>query len=116
MMKKTLIILSLIVLLALAIWYFFVRGNNTITLPGVLSGLPFGTAPGSTDSGTTPGESSTTTPTSTVDSSGHPISHFFKLSDVPVAGAISFKKNGTTLVRYVDRATGHIYDISPATL
>ena len=116
-MKKTILISILVFLLALSVWYFFVRGNNTITLPGVLGGLPFGTAPGSTDSGATPGgENSTTTPTNTLDSNGHPISHFFKLSDAAVAGAISYKNKNGTFVRYVDRATGHIYDINPATL
>ncbi|MDQ3089725.1 MAG: hypothetical protein M3Q24_01050 [bacterium] len=44
------------------------------------------------------------------------LAKLFRLSEVPVAGAVGFIKNNSTFVRYSDRATGHIYDINPATL
>lgn len=39
-----------------------------------------------------------------------------RLSEVPVSGAIGLIKNNSTIIRYTDRATGHIYDINPSTL
>lgn len=39
-----------------------------------------------------------------------------RLSEVPVSGAVGFIKNNSTVIRYTDRATGHIYDINPTTL
>src|SRR3989344_7479856 len=39
-------------------------------------------------------------------------SSLVKISDLPVAGFTVITKNGTAVVRYADRATGHIYDTS----
>jgi hypothetical protein len=38
----------------------------------------------------------------------------FQLTTEPVAGFVSFTQNGSTTIRYTDRATGHIYDVDPS--
>lgn len=43
---------------------------------------------------------------------------FWQISDVPVAGAVALGAGtgATPVVRYMERATGHIYDVDPETL
>ncbi|MFZ3009111.1 MAG: hypothetical protein WA048_01630, partial [Minisyncoccia bacterium] len=40
----------------------------------------------------------------------------FQLSNTPVSGAVAVLKNGSTIIRYTDRATGHIIDVNPETM
>src|SRR3989344_4431570 len=40
----------------------------------------------------------------------------FRLSDLPVAGALALTRQGKTFVRYVERATGHIYEVDLSNL
>jgi hypothetical protein len=48
--------------------------------------------------------------------SGKSLPALFRISEVPVSGAVGFLKNNSTFIRYADRATGHIYDVNPTTL
>lgn len=117
--KTTIFIIILTLILGTGILYVLLGGKGLSDSP-LIPGNPFGTppedaTPGDTDSGT----STTTTPGDIdvpVDSEGRPIAKFFKLSDAPIAGAVSFLKNGSTTVRYVDRATGHVYEVNPLNL
>lgn len=45
-----------------------------------------------------------------------PSANLFRISNTPVAGMTVLKKDGATVVRHVDRATGHIYDTNLTTL
>ncbi len=48
----------------------------------------------------------------TLNSEGVPTSNLFKVSVAPVAGMVSFNRDGQTLLRYVDRGTGHIIEVT----
>lgn len=112
MKKRTAIIIIIAVLLVgTALLYFLLGGKAPSGLP-IFDGSPFGTPPD--DTGTVPPGGEPTIPG--VDSDGRPLPRFIRLSDAPIAGAMSLIKNGSTYIRYVDRATGHIYDINPTTL
>jgi len=115
MSKKTfaLFILLLLGIIALIGWLLFFR-NTPAETPGTTQQgtdlFPFG--PGST--GTT---SATTTPGGTGTGQGEPVSSTEKLPRLrqlwkdPTAGATFFPGSGTTTaIRFVDRATGHIYE------
>jgi hypothetical protein len=109
-----LIIVVLVLLVGGAtFWYFVLRTPTDSTLiPTNNGGLPFGQGGGDI----TPGISGSQTPNSTNGGVNRPTANFFKLTDVPVSGATSLLKNGFTVVRYIERSTGHIYDINPVTL
>ncbi len=116
-MKKRTAILILILTIALgsAVLYFLLGGRGPNGLP-VIPGLPFGNAPedtlpgdgtGSTDGG---GTGTTTDSGEPTGSTGVPLSSFVRLSDTPVAGAVVIEKGGVPLVRFVERATGHVFE------
>ncbi len=50
------------------------------------------------------------------DEFGSSATNLFRISNTPIAGAVIFKRGIDTITRYVDRATGHIYDANLATL
>jgi hypothetical protein len=111
-MKRAVIIFIILLILGITALYFFSRTSSSPLAQTINNVLPFGSGgdsvPGTPDS----------TPSSTDTGGGGSgsRSHLFKISDTPVAGAIALVKNGTMVVRYVERATGHIYDVDPANL
>lgn len=115
MKKRTaIIILILTIALGSGILYFLLGGKAPNGLP-LIPGLPFGNAPEDVlpGDGTGVGEGSTSTTTDSGEptgSSGVPMSAFVRLSDEPVAGATIVLKNKMPLVRFVERATGHVYE------
>ncbi len=115
----SLIIVLLVTIIALAGWYFFSRNPNTPVAEIVLDILPFGSGGGDTTRPTTDNSQPTTEGEGqgTSDEFGKPSANLFRISQEPVAGMVVINKNAsTTIVRYVDRATGHIYDADLATL
>lgn len=113
MSKRKKIIISLVVIiLGTGILYFFLRGGGGADGGSIFSGFPFGTPP----EGVPVGSGGEGEGGETLGTPGKELLRFVKLVETPVAGAVAFIKNGSTFVRYVDRATGHIYDINPATL
>ncbi len=118
MSRKLLITLiaGLIIILGALAWFFFFNSstpNQTNQTTG--TGLPFGQSPdnvSTSGSSTTSGSSISTG----VNSQGKPVSKLFRVSDSPVAGMVAFNKNKILTVRFVDRATGHIVDADPTTL
>ena len=117
------IIISLAIVLSIAIivfvgWYFLL-GNSDIPAGEAIRGiLPFGTAEDSSES-TINNEQSTieTEGQSMIDEFGTPTKNLFRISDTPVAGTVILSRGtSTTIARYVDRATGHIYDVNLRTL
>ncbi|CAN5138767.1 hypothetical protein BH11PAT3_BH11PAT3_0050 [soil metagenome] len=116
MNRKPLIItisIALIIVFGALGWYFYTRTSTPPQLTPVNGGLPFGAGGGNISPGTPAGNSATTTG---LDSVGRPTARLFRLVDTPVSGWVSFIKNGSTIIRYVDRATGHIMDVNPVTL
>lgn len=115
--KTTVIIIGivLVIIVSFLSWYFFFSKPATPAISTTGTGLPFGqggenVVPSNNEQGSNINGVSS-------DSTKQPTTKLFRLSDQPVAGMIAFnKKTGETVVRYVDRATGHIYDINPTTL
>ncbi len=114
MSKKIIVTLSItlsILLLVLVGYYFMTRGNSDGG-GGIVSGFknffPFG-GDGSTSSTTTP------TPTPDPENEQEQIIDFTKklrkLSIEPVSGAGSLDVSAGSLVRYIEKATGHIYEV-----
>lgn len=117
MSKKAFIaVLSVIVLGLVAIgWYLFSDKKSATESPtdnGTSSTLfPFGQRPVST--GTTAMATSTDDTDQTIDlSGGETLSRLKRISTTPVAGAVAFDMGSTTIIRYVERATGHIVQIA----
>ncbi|MDP3763901.1 MAG: hypothetical protein Q8Q92_04690 [bacterium] len=117
-MRKILIVLIAIIstiLVAFFGWYFFFRNPNIPAEVAIRDILPFGSAP--TPSGVGVPTSDPTGASEEIEEiSSRPATNLFRISNTPVAGAVIFTKNNQTIVRYVDRATGHIYDTDLATL
>lgn len=103
-------------------WYFFVRTDkasdtNTETTGSIYSDLfPFGKKPAETETGKSGGDLVTTPndqQNQTIDlggvrSSEEVLPRLRQISTVPTAGAVTFNVGSTTIIRYIERATGHI--------
>ncbi|MFZ2763627.1 MAG: hypothetical protein WAX80_01135 [Minisyncoccia bacterium] len=123
-MRKT--IISLIIVLSIALigllgWYLLSRNTSTPVAETVLGILPFGEGGGDSTRPTTNDLQPTTGASDQgdqqmVDEFGNPSSDLFRISNTPIAGAVMLKRGSETVVRYADRATGHIYDVDLATL
>ncbi|MEX2014266.1 MAG: hypothetical protein WD896_02840 [Parcubacteria group bacterium] len=114
-MKKISIIIivsiSLIVLVFLG-FYLISRESGTPVRETVRDILPFGSGgngriPGGLRDGDGMFLDSEGLPQ---DEFANPAASLFRISDTPVAGATVFSRGSQTIVRYADRATGHIYD------
>lgn len=121
-MKKILIILVAVLSIILIIflgWYLLIRNPKIPIGEAVGNILPFGSGDNTnipilpTSDPSTPLKANDQL---TTDKFGSPTALLFRISDTPVAGVVSFKRGGGTIVRYVDRATGHIYDTDLSTL
>jgi hypothetical protein len=118
-MRKILIILITIIsvaVVALVGWYLFVGDPKTPTTEVIRNILPFGAVEDAIQPATNPstllGASNRST---TTDELSRPTANLFRISDTPVAGSVVFTKNAQAIARYVDRATGHIYDVNLST-
>ncbi|MEK7135525.1 MAG: hypothetical protein AAB780_02370 [Patescibacteria group bacterium] len=111
-MKKTLIIVGIALLFSLIAW-FFLRDTSTTTPVATIptGGSPFGTAGGDINIpalGTeTVGET-----TAFDDQNISSEETLFRISNTPSAGFVVFARGGDTIVRYVDRGTGHISEVT----
>ncbi len=111
-MKKILIISLAVISIALVAflgWYFLLRDPEVPLVEVINNSLPFGSEdnPLSPVSGQRPVEE---TP-ELVDQFSSPSANLLRLSTTPVAGAVVFERGKRPIVRYVDRATGHLYDV-----
>jgi hypothetical protein len=113
-MKKIIILATVVVLIGgIIVWYAFFNGAVTPVGKTIRNILPFGSGGDGEISNADQDRPVEIQPNAT---SSQNLPRLFRLSDVPVAGAVSFIKNGSEVVRFADRATGHIYDINPITL
>ncbi|MFA6446551.1 MAG: hypothetical protein WCW14_04880 [Candidatus Paceibacterota bacterium] len=112
MSKKTIIIgifILFFAFIAVFVWFYLSSTDQaaptTPTQTSTQDLSPFGS------SNTTKPNSSTTTDVGTIiDSTGKPKPILRLLSSEPIASGISFEKSTTTAVRFIERATGHIYE------
>lgn len=112
--RNAIIIIVLTLILGTGVLYFILGGKAGNIIAPIFDGSPFGTPPGDTNQ-TPGGEEGGEAPDGS-GSEGGELPRFLKLSDAPVSGYTSIIKNGLTYVRFVDRATGHVFDINPSTL
>lgn len=114
-MKKIILILviGLIVTAGVITFLFILPTSQTEVAQDIRDALPFGEG----DDADVPFTTADTEPdVPLVTESGAPRTNLFQVSNTPVAGAVAFVKNGSLVVRYVDRATGHITDVNLETL
>ncbi|MBX4198834.1 hypothetical protein KW800_00970 [Candidatus Parcubacteria bacterium] len=117
MSRRALFISIPLVLIAGTAVLYFLLGGKSPVVSTIINSLPFGTSPdGSSNPVTNDGSNDDDGTQTGLGADGKPLAKLFKLSDAPVAGSVSFAKNGLTFVRYVDRATGHVLEINLATL
>jgi hypothetical protein len=113
-MKKIIIISILVIVLILAglIAYRFLSSGGEVTLgESIADVLPFGSGEDFANIPSAPYENNPDNPLGA--DSGSLVSgetNLLRLSDTPVAGAVAFSRNSLNIVRYIDRATGHITD------
>ncbi|MDO8589889.1 MAG: hypothetical protein Q7R69_01280 [bacterium] len=120
-MKKILIILVAIIAITLAVffgWYLFFQNSDMPVGEVVRNVLPFGSGGDTSLPVNLPGgnEQLPNGQQLPADEFARPNAKLFRIADTPIAGAVVFKRGNQTVVRYVDRATGHIYDADLATL
>jgi hypothetical protein len=117
-MKKKLLIIAIVIivlLLAFFAWRLMFPGSSREVVDNIRNTLPFGSGDGILP--TTNNLQPTTdadTDGQVFDEFGRPTVNLFRITDTPVAGSIAFTRGTTspiTMVRYVDRATGHIYEV-----
>ncbi len=114
-MKKVIIILVAIISITLVGflgWYFLVNDQEVPIGEVIKNSLPFGS--GNDTQPTTDNQQPTTESEEAAifDEFGSPATNLFRISDTPIAGAVALIRGTETVVRYVDRATGHIYDVT----
>ncbi|MEX0919416.1 MAG: hypothetical protein WDZ64_01545 [Parcubacteria group bacterium] len=111
-MKKIFITLTIVLaILALSFlgWRIFTRDQDTSVGEVVRNVLPFGTGEG-LNIPTNFEDPVMLNEADFLDEDGSPTSNLFMLSSVPVSGMAVFEREGETIVRYIERATGHIHD------
>ena len=111
MTKKILLIVGILIIVGIAAW-FFLRSQPAGETPtggfSIRDFLPFGSPDTST-----PPASVTTPPANNTDTStpvNRPITKLRKLSSEPVAGAVTFNTGSTTVVRFIEKGTGNVYE------
>lgn len=116
--QKTILILFSLILIGLIVflwWFFFLQKKpavSTTTPTPSNEFLPFGRGGGSGVAPTNPTGPGATTSAQIQNGQTAPITQLRLISSVPIAGAttIADPKTGQTLIRYVERATGHIFE------
>lgn len=117
MNKKILIIIGGVItlLILIGVGWFFLRSKGGGTLSNGIGGFLFPS--GSNDN--TPRQQNPNTNTGESGSIAEGVNFqtealLVKLSDAPVSGFTVFPRGSSTIVRYVERATGHLYEVDTA--
>jgi len=104
MNKKTLYIsLGVVALIAIAVGTFFLLRPSPSTSSPTID-TPFGAGDGQAVSGNKAENPNLT------GQANQPVSGLQKISSAPISGATIFMRASTTLVRYMDKATGNIFE------
>jgi len=104
-MKKYLLISIIVLLSSFALWFFLRSGSEAPTIT-TLDGSPFGSGDGVNIPGL--GDDTVGENTSFDEEQVDAETKLFRISNTPTAGFVSFIRGSSTIVRYVDRGTGHI--------
>lgn len=119
MFKKVITILILLLLLAGAIYYWFfyrTQTTDTTTNPGTstenggftpINRNPFGT---NDNPNQNTGTSTQTTEETPAVNESYQVPKLRKLSDTPISGFAASTTASSSLVRFMDRGTGHVYE------
>ncbi len=110
--KKLLILIPIALIIIVGVWFVFFRSSTPTTPAPTSTTSPFGY--GGPD--VVPAGQTNKSPSSGLDASGRPVAKLFQISNTPVSGAVGIIKNGSTIIRYTERATGHIIDVNPETM
>lgn len=117
--KKILIIagVALLLLIVIVVVYLLFRGGNNSSGKTSSFSAFFGNLGNSAERVLGGVTGVTTTPSGvTIDANGNIVEPLFKqLSTIQVAGATAVENNGKSVVRYVARENGYVYDIDPKT-
>ena len=110
-MKKYLLIIPIFVIVILGAWALWPRASEA-PVEDPQTGLPFGEGGGGSST-----FSQTITNTEgeikLIGGSGaNEATKLWKLTNSPIAGFVVLQRSASTTVRYADRATGHVFDIS----
>ena len=125
MSKKTFVFFIVVLLLVLGLigWHFFVRTAAEPSIdfgPSESSDLfPFGERPADNGSGGLVTQPTDDEGNAIVDLGGGAaeiIPQLRQVSAVPTAGAVAYDIGSTTVIRYMERATGHIYETQSDTM
>lgn len=113
-MSRKIIILITLTLIAIIIffgWSVFTDKSSSL-VETIKDVLPFGSGENISRPATSDQRPATEEEQEIFDEFGQPTVNLFRLAVEPVAGAIVFNKSSTTpAVRYIDRPTGHIFEI-----
>jgi hypothetical protein len=126
MSKKafSLVIIVLLILIGLLAWIFLRPNGSNAPANGSANQnpFPFGQTGGTTNGGQggqqgTGGNQtgSTTIDLTTINQGGSTTRRLKQISLVPTSGIVAFDAASTTKMRYMERATGHIYEINDRT-
>ena len=98
-----------LLLIGLALWLLWPKESAAPTGVDPLTGLPFGSGEGVVVP--TPIDEDTEGEIEPLEEYGTSIeTRLFRLTNTPVAGFVILPSSSTTVIRYVDRATGHIME------
>lgn len=117
--KNKIIILFLIIaaLLASVVFYYWYNRNQNTDQPATDNTFdPFHTGDSGTNTTITDSSSSVSAESKSSISTEIDMPILRQISSVPIAGGIAFKKGGYTIIRYIDRGTGHIYETNDHSL
>ena len=114
-MKKFFLISIPLILIGLLGWWFFSKSNSPVAVI-LRAELPFGVPENVNIPATTEATNDTVGQNTSFDQSGNTDAKIFRIVNTPVAGFTILTKGGETFVRYLERATGHIFDTRLSTL
>jgi hypothetical protein len=114
MSKKILLIIGILAVVGVAFFLIFYSNpqSGESGTPGfsIRNFLPFGGSGNSEANNGTANEESANNETSTSTPSGEPIPRLRKLSQEPVAGSVIWNSGTTSIVRFVEKGTGNVYE------
>jgi hypothetical protein len=120
MTKKILLLIGILIIIALAVFWVLNRGASTQNPDGTVGFsirdfLPFGS-----NNNTVQIDTSSSTPdvvdnTPNTTNTNTPVPKLRKLSIEPVAGAVVFNRGTSTIVRFVEKGTGNVYEANGST-
>jgi len=121
MSKKILLIIGILAIVGVAVFLIFTskpqtNGDSRVGF-SIREFLPFGKSDSVDTSGlVTDTDSDITTDTTPAVNTNKPIPRLRKISSEPVAGAVVFNIGTTSVVRFVEKGTGNVYEVTSDSL